>query len=79
MNTTLTSLFADVMGIDEREVTAALSREDDDRWDSLNHLRLITAVEEAFGIRLTMEEIENIRMAGDIQYCPVKNRTDSVG
>jgi acyl carrier protein len=31
------------------------------------HLRLITAVEQAFGLKFTMKEIEEIRSYGDLR------------
>jgi acyl carrier protein len=37
------------------------------RWDSLNHLRLIMAVEEEFGVRLEPDEIANIASLADLQ------------
>lgn len=66
MNDTLVSLVADATGITQTEITPALSRHEDDRWDSLSHLRLITALEESFSIRLTMEEIEAIATLEDL-------------
>ena len=66
MNETLASLVVDVMGFDVSEVKSTLSREEEERWDSLNHLRLITAIEQTFSTRLTMDEIENIVTLGDL-------------
>lgn len=62
----LPTLVADIMDMDRSDVSPSLSREEEDRWDSLNHLRLVTAVEEEFSIRLTMEEIEKIATLGDL-------------
>lgn len=36
-------------------------------WDSLNHLRLIIAVEEEFGVRLEPDEIANIASLADLE------------
>ena len=36
-------------------------------WDSLNNLRLITAVEERFGVRFSMAEIESIDSLGRLR------------
>ena len=66
MHETLASLVVDVMGFDVSEVKSTLSREEEERWDSLNHLRLITAIEQTFSTRLTMDEIENIVTLGDL-------------
>ena len=66
MNKGLVELVADVMGLEEAEVTGSLSREVDTCWDSLNHLRLITAMEEQYSIRLTMDEIQSIVTLDDV-------------
>jgi acyl carrier protein len=67
MNDTLARLLSDITGIDHAEITPELSRSEHDRWDSLNHLRLITAVEESFSVRFTMDEIERIDSLADIE------------
>jgi len=59
-------MVADVMGLDEAQVTGSLSRETDACWDSMNHLRLITAMEEQYSIRLTMDEIQGIVTLDDV-------------
>ena len=66
MNEELSKLVADVMGMDVTDVTTSLSREEEERWDSLTHLRLVTAIEETFSIRLSMDEIENIATLADV-------------
>jgi acyl carrier protein len=58
MDPQLREVIGDILGLDPSEVTAELSRETADNWDSLNHLRIITAVETTFSITLTMAEIE---------------------
>lgn len=54
----LDAILADVLGLAEGAVTASLSAETAESWDSAAHLRLVLAVEEAFGIELALEEIE---------------------
>ena len=44
-----------------------LSRETVENWDSLNHLRLVTAVEEEYGVGLTMDEVVSIASIADFQ------------
>jgi acyl carrier protein len=52
---------------DERlQVTDMLSREDVESWDSLGHIRLIAAVEEAFQMSFTIDEIEGVNSVGQI-------------
>ena len=67
MNETVVELLADATGIDIAEIAADLVRDEDDRWDSLSHLRLITALEESFSVKLTMDEIESIQRLADIE------------
>lgn len=66
MNEGLVDLVAGVMGLDEADVVGSLSREVDSCWDSMNHLRLITAMEEQYSIRLSMDEIQDIVTLDDV-------------
>lgn len=50
-------IMAEMLDVDPRTITAAFGRNDAPLWDSLNHLRLVSALEEAFGIKMTMQEI----------------------
>lgn len=52
-------IVADILGLDPDEVDDEFSRETADNWDSLNHLRIVTAIEQSYSISLTMGEIEN--------------------
>ncbi len=67
MNETIVELLADATGIATADISPELARDDDDRWDSLSHLRLITALEESFSARFTMDEIEGIQTVSDIE------------
>jgi acyl carrier protein len=58
MKQKLIEILADVLDLEADQIDDDLSAETAKSWDSLNHLRLITAVEQDFGIALTMEEIE---------------------
>lgn len=60
MNGKLAEIIADIFFLDEDEVTMELTPDDVGLWNSLNHLRLVTAVESAFDIKLTMSEIQSI-------------------
>lgn len=37
------------------------------RWDSLQHIALVSAIERAFGIALSMDEMMEMRSVGDIE------------
>jgi acyl carrier protein len=66
MNGKLAEIVADIFFLDETEVTMDLTPEDVGLWDSLNHLILITAVENAFNIKLTMSEIQSVDNIGKL-------------
>jgi acyl carrier protein len=61
LNEKLVEIVAELFELDPAAVGDALTPEDVELWDSLNHLRLVSAVEEEFRIKLSMQEIESIR------------------
>ena len=56
----LGELICDIVGLDPEDFDPAADREDIEGWDSLNHLRIITAAEREFSVSLSMEEIESV-------------------
>jgi len=48
-------------------LTASTSPRDVDRWDSLQHIALVQAIETTFGIKLSMDEMMEIQSVGDIE------------
>lgn len=57
----LVEIVAELFDLEPTAVDDRLTPEDVELWDSMNHLRLVSAVEEEFGIKLSMQEIESIR------------------
>ena len=53
----LPRIVSEVLGIPLEGVSETLSSDETPEWDSLNHLRLITALEEELSIQLTMDEV----------------------
>jgi len=51
---------ARVFVLDEKALSMSDSPQTIERWDSLNHLKLITAIESEFGIRLRMQTVLKI-------------------
>ena len=62
----IAEIFADVFQYDGA-VVRATSPDSVERWDSLQHIALITRLERSFGISLTMDEMMEIRSVGDIE------------
>lgn len=61
MNERLRTIMAEVLDISPSEIEPDMRRSDVDSWDSMNHLRLITAIEAEFGATLSMEEIADVQ------------------
>ena len=61
-------VFCESLCLDEQTVTDSTSYNNIEVWDSLKHLQMVSAFEEAFGIELDMDDI--IAMEN---YAEVKN------
>lgn len=59
-------IFGDVFQHDG-PITWNTSPLDIPRWDSLQHLALIRAIEATYSISLSMDEMAEIRSAGDVE------------
>jgi acyl carrier protein len=52
--------------LEKVDVRPELSAQDVEEWDSLAHVSLILAVEQAFGIRFRVGEVESAKNLGDL-------------
>ncbi len=66
MEERIKGIMEDILDVEAGEIGDEFHRDDVDAWDSMNHLRMITALEEAFDIRFTMDEIEEIESYRDL-------------
>ena len=57
MEEKLTNIFCTVLRITPADVAANPTLGDSEYWDSLQHMNLVAAIEQAFGIELSFEEI----------------------
>jgi acyl carrier protein len=64
-------IFADVFKFDG-PLTVETTREDIPKWDSLQHIALVAAIEQQFGVSLSLDEMVEIRSVQDI--CNVLDR-----
>lgn len=62
----LTAIFRDVFDDDDLVPVAAMTARDVSEWDSLNHVRLMVAVEKAFGVRFTTAEVSGFPDVGHL-------------
>lgn len=59
-------IMIDVFDVDDMDVTEATSAETVEAWDSLQHLRLLVAIERKFGVTFDNSEIEGLDNVGDL-------------
>jgi len=50
-------LLAETLGLDEPSLPDDLSQQNCPRWSSLQHMTLMVALEERFGVRLSMADM----------------------
>lgn len=62
----ITAIFEDVFQHFE-PITPATCPDDVERWDSLQHIALIQKLETMFGLKLSMDEMMEIRSVADIE------------
>ncbi len=60
----LNEIFADVLDLEEVQLTEDTTADDIEEWDSLSHIQLVVAVEKAFGIKFTALEIMRWKNVG---------------
>jgi len=60
------SVASDIFGIPADQITAASSPETIENWDSMQHLNLVLAIEEKFGVQLEPEDIEQMKNIGAV-------------
>lgn len=61
----LCGLVAEVLGVDYAEVNPETGPLMLPQWDSLNHMRLVAAIEETYRVQLTTDEITNVLSVTD--------------
>lgn len=63
----LKKIVAQVLAIDEGELSDESNALNTRNWDSLKHIELLLAVETAYGIRFSMPEITSLQKLGDMR------------
>lgn len=57
---TVCDVLADVFGVPRAELSEATTRDDIPEWDSVGHLNLALALEEAFDITFSVDDIAEL-------------------
>ena len=62
----LTAIFHDVFSDNTIVLRDDMTASDVENWDSLTHMFMITKVEEVFGIRFKLRELNKLKNVGDL-------------
>ncbi len=62
----LNTIFRDNFDDDEICLTDATSAEDIEDWDSLEQINLVVAIQDAFGIKFNIEEVNAMKNVGEM-------------
>ena len=63
--TRLQGIFDNVF-MEEVKITPELAAKDVEEWDSMTHVSLVLAIEEEFGLRFKVGEVESAKNVGDL-------------
>ena len=70
----LKQIFVTVTSMDINDIKDETSRDNNDVWDSFNHLLLISEIEDKLKIKFTMEEVESIQNFKQLNDIVLKKR-----
>lgn len=62
----LNSIFCDVFDDNTITITDDTSSDDLEDWDSIEHISLITAVEDEFGMKFKIKEVSGMKNVGEM-------------
>lgn len=65
----LRAIFREELGLEDRELVDSTAYNALEAWDSLTHLKIVSRIEEAFGIEMEVDDIiamENFAKAKEI-------------
>lgn len=66
INERLNEVFRNVFDDEDITVDRDTTADDIEDWDSLEHIRLIAAVEREFGVKFTMKEVSSMKNVGEM-------------
>jgi acyl carrier protein len=73
----LQRIFADLFTVPEKDIIPNTSPETLQLWDSLQHLNLMLAIEQEFGVQIGPQEMEQlISVERIVAYLDLKSQTE---
>lgn len=62
-------IFTDIMDLKDIKLNDETSADDIEEWDSLSHIQIIVAIEKAFGVKFSSQEMITWKNVGDMVDC----------
>lgn len=62
----LTAVFQEVFSDSTLVLNDEMTSKDVEKWDSLTHMLMISTVEERFGVKFKLKELNKLKQVGDI-------------
>lgn len=59
-------IFRRVFADDSLIITPATSQDDIEDWDSLEHINILSVIEQKFGVKFDLGEVMSMKTVGDI-------------
>lgn len=72
----LGDILADIVDADSLNLSESTVADDVPGWDSINHVRLLLAIESEFGFRFDLDESEGLMNVGQLVEVIQKNLRD---
>lgn len=63
---TVQEIVQDALGLKDLKLTTETSAKDVERWDSVANIGIIMGIEQEFGFRFDLGELDSIQNVGDI-------------
>jgi len=67
-------IFRKVFMDDSLVITEETNADDIDKWDSLNHINLVMAIEKEFNIKFALGELQELENVGDMIKLMIKSK-----
>jgi acyl carrier protein len=59
-------IFRDIFDVDDLVITDSTNSDEIEDWDSLNHINLVSAIEQEFGVKFTLVELVSLKNVGEM-------------
>ena len=64
----LTDIFRDIFDDPALVISDETTADDIEEWDSLNHINLVVAAQQRFGVKFKTAEIEELKNVGELVH-----------